>query len=272
MSNVTLAALQYRAVDDCAANFAQIEQQAQQAAEAGAQLILLPENALFMGRRERDKLAVAENFGAGPWQDALAALAQRLQIALVAGSFPLTVDGQADKVWPASLAWGPDGQLLARYDKLHLFDVSLADGTQYRESRYFQAGDNTPQCFDFAGLRFGLSICYDLRFPELYRQLVIDGAQVLLVPAAFTYATGQQHWQTLLRARAIENLSVVLAANQCGEHPNGQRSWGHSLIVNSRGEILSQCEHAPGIALAQIDAAQIVEHRAQFPALTHRKM
>lgn len=272
MSSLRLAALQYSAVDDCAANFAQIESLTQHAADAGAQLVLLPENALFMGRKERDKLAIAEAYGDGPWQNALAGLARRLNIAVVAGSLPLQVDGVAEKVWSASLAWGPDGQVLARYDKLHLFDVSLADGTPYCESRYFQAGENTPQCFDFAGLRFGLSICYDLRFPELYRQLVTDGAQVLLVPAAFTYATGKVHWETLLRARAIENLSVVLAANQCGEHPNGQRSWGHSMIVNSWGEILSQCEQQPGMAVATIDLAQLARQREQFPALTHRKI
>ena len=272
MSDVRLAALQYCAGDDVAANFKQVEALAQKAVDAGARLLLLPENALFMGRHEQDKLAIAEAAGAGPWQQQLSALAQRLDVALVCGSFPLQVAGEAAKVWPASLVFGPDGQLIARYDKLHLFDVSLADGTEYRESRHFQEGENPPQCFDFAGLRFGLSICYDLRFPELYRQMVADGAQVLLVPAAFTYATGEQHWEILLRARAIENLSVVLAANQCGVHPSGQGSWGHSMIVNPWGHILSQCEHQPGIAMAQVDLHDLAARRQQFPALQHRRI
>ncbi|MGJ8668135.1 MAG: carbon-nitrogen hydrolase family protein [Oceanococcus sp.] len=272
MSIVSVAALQYCAGDDCATNFATLSALADQAVDAGVQLILLPENALFMGRQERHKLAMAEPVGDGPWQNQLAALAQRLGIALVCGSFPLQVADLPEKVWPASLVFDADGELLARYDKLHLFDVGLADGSQYRESRYFQAGENSPQCFDFAGLRFGLSICYDLRFPELYRQLSSDGAQVLLVPAAFTYATGEQHWEVLLRARAIENLSAVVAANQCGEHPSGHRSWGHSMIVDSWGQVLSQCEHAPGFALARIDSDELAGRRQQFPALAHRRI
>ncbi len=272
MSGLSLAALQYSAVDDCAQNFATMAALAEQAVDAGAQFLLLPENALFMGQRESDKLAVAEAFGAGPWQNRLAELAQRLKAALVCGSFPLQVEGDPQHVWPASLAYGPSGELLARYDKLHLFDVSLADGTRYQESRYFRGGENSPQCFDFQGLRFGLSICYDLRFPELYRQLVEDGAQVLLMPAAFTHATGEQHWEILLRARAIENLAVMLAANQCGRHPNGQRSWGHSMIVSPWGQVLSACAGEPAYALARIDPADLRVQREQFPALSHRKI
>ncbi len=270
MTKLNVAALQYCASDDAQANFAQITNLARTAAQDGAQLLLLPENALFMGRHERDKLVLAECVDAGPWQQALADLARDLKVHLVVGSFPLKVEGDPEHVWPSTLVFGPSGQRIARYDKLHLFDVALDNGKIYQESRYFRRGDNAPQCFDCHGVRVGLSICYDLRFPELYRQLVADGAQLLLVPAAFTHATGQEHWDVLLRARAVENLAAVMAANQCGSHPSGQRSWGHSMIIDPWGRPLASCDEEPGLCQASIDLDVLARRRREFPVLQHR--
>lgn len=272
MSRQKLAALQYTALDDAQANFRRIQCLAETATGQGASLLLLPENALFMGRRARDKLALAETIDAGPWQQQLADLARQLQVTLAVGSFPLTLPDREDKVSPSALVYGPDGSRLARYDKLHLFDVTSPDGTEYKESKTFQAGENTPQLFEFGGLKIGLSICYDLRFPELYRELAAQGADLLLVPAAFTHATGQLHWDILLRARAIENVAYVLAANQTGVHTNGQRSWGHSMCVGPRGQILAQLDEEEGICLTEVDLDALEKLRESFPVLQHRRL
>ncbi len=272
MTALKVAAIQYCAGADPQANFALIETLAGKAASQGARLLLLPENALFMGEHERDKLALAEAIDDGLWQQALAALARDLDIYLVVGSFPLQVEGDRGHVWPSALVYAPNGQRIARYDKLHLFDVALDNGKVYQESRYFKPGDNPPQSFDCDGVRVGLSICYDLRFPELYRQLVAEGAEMLLVPAAFTYATGREHWEVLLRARAVENLAAVVAANQCGTHPSGQRSWGHSMIIDPWGQVLDSCADEPAICLATIDLAGLARRRREFPVLQHRSL
>ena len=272
MTSLTVAAIQYCAGADAQANWAEIKTLAGAAAAQGARLLLLPENALFMGEHERDKLVLAEAIDDGPCQQALADLARDLNIYLVAGSFPLQVEGDPEHVWPSALVFDPAGRRIARYDKLHLFDVALDNGKVYQESRYFKAGDNAPQSFDCDGVRVGLSICYDLRFPELYRQLVADGAEVLLVPAAFTYATGREHWEILLRARAVENLAAVVAANQCGTHPSGQRSWGHSMIIDPWGQVLDSCAHEPALCLATIDLEGLARRRREFPVLHHRSL
>ncbi len=272
MTQLNVAAVQYCASADATANFDCIEALVGEAARSGAQLVLLPENALFMGVHERDKLDLAEPLDDGPWQQALAALAARCGVHLVVGSFPLQVEADTQHVWPSTLVFDPAGQRVARYDKLHLFDVALDNGKVYQESRYFRRGDNAPQSFECHGVRVGLSICYDLRFPELYRQLVAEGAELLLVPAAFTHATGQEHWEVLLRARAIENLAGVVAANQCGTHPSGQRSWGHSMIVDPWGRVLASCDEQPGLCQAVIDLDALARRRREFPVLQHRSL
>lgn len=267
-----LGALQMNSGADPQANLDAIRAGCEQAGAAGVDLLLLPENALLMGRTERDKLAVAEDFGNGPMQADLAGMARQAGLHLVAGSFPLRVADDPERVWSSALVYAPDGECVARYDKLHLFDVQAPDGQVYAESRRFRAGENTPQCFDCQGVSVGLSICYDLRFPELYRALTAQGAELLLVPAAFTHATGQAHWDILLRARAVENLAGVLAANQCGTHPNGWRTWGHSLIADAWGAILAQADEQPGLITATMDLAAQRRRREEFPVLRHRRL
>jgi predicted amidohydrolase len=270
-ARLKIAAVQLCSGADPAVNFAQLEAAVCAAAGQGVRLVLLPENAIFMGLKEQDKLAVAEAYGAGHWQAKFAALAKAQGLYLVCGSFPLQVPGDPAHISPSSLVWNPSGVCIARYDKRHLFDVDLADGQSYRESKYFLAGSNAPQCFDCEGVRVGLSICYDLRFPELYRALSDAGAQLVLVPAAFTAATGQAHWEVLLKARAIENLGFVLAANQCGEHPGGQTSWGHSMIIDPWGQVLMEAQDAAIWISAEIDLEAQAQRRREFPVLQHRR-
>ncbi len=271
-ARLQVAAVQLCSGADAQRNFSDVSALLSRAARAGARLVLLPENALFMGVKEQDKLTWAETFQDGPWQTRLAELAAAQQIYLVCGSLPLRVPDDAGHVSASTLVYGPDGALLARYDKRHLFDVELADGTTYRESKFFRAGRNPPQSFLCDGVRVGLSICYDLRFPELYRQLSAQGAQLLLVPAAFTRTTGKAHWEVLLRARAIENLAGVIAADQCGEHPSGQVSWGHSMIISPWGEILAQAGEEPELIMAEVDLEAQAQRRREFPVLAHRSL
>lgn len=267
-----LSALQMCTGDDVEANLNAVATAAAQAGQRDVRLMLLPENVFFLGRNERDKLALAEDFGQGPLQARCAELAREHGLFLVVGSLPLRCAGETERVWQASLVYGPDGQCIARYDKLHLFDVDLADGTRYRESRRLLPGENDPVLFDCDGVPVGLSICYDLRFPELYRALSAQGAQVLLVPSAFTAATGRAHWDTLLRARAVENLAAVVGSNQCGTHPNDWRSWGHSMILGPWGETLAQAGPDPELIVADLNTEALALRRQQFPVLTHRRL
>jgi len=240
-----------------------------EAAAAGAVLAVLPENFAIMGAREADRQAVAEAPGAGPIQDALAELAQRLSLWIVAGTVPLR-GRTAGKVAPASLVFDANGQQVARYDKIHLFDVDMPDkGEIYRESATFEAGTE-PILVETPAGSLGLSVCYDLRFPELYRQLCARGAQLLAVPAAFTVPTGLAHWEVLLRARAVENLCYVLAAAQWGQHANGRETYGDAMIVDYWGRVLARRIAGAGVVVAQIDSAAQAGVRAGFPALRHR--
>ena len=241
-----------------------------QAAAAGAELAVLPEYFCVMGQRDTDKLAVREAFGDGPVQSFLAQAARTLGLWIVGGTLPLRA-GDEHHVRNASLAFSPQGECVARYDKIHLFRFDNGR-EQYDESRVIDAG-GTPQAFtlrsrDGHGWRIGLSVCYDLRFPELYRAL---GADLLLVPSAFTWTTGQAHWEVLLRARAVENLAYVAAPAQGGRHENGRRTWGHSMVVDPWGGVLAQrAEDGEGVVLAELDAARLAEVRSQLPALAHR--
>ena len=240
-----------------------------EAAQAGAQLAVLPEYFCLMGHQESDKLAAREQLGDGAVQRFLAQAARELGLWIVGGTLPL-VAGDDAHVRNTSLVLSPAGDRVARYDKIHLFKFD--NGTEsYDESRVIESGAQ-PAAFelrDRAGQRWrvGLSVCYDLRFPELYRAL---GADLLLVPSAFTYVTGRAHWELLLRARAVENLAYVVAPAQGGLHENGRRTWGHSMIVDPWGEVLAQREEGPGVVTAEIDAARLARLRAQLPALQHR--
>jgi deaminated glutathione amidase len=241
----------------------------EQAARGGAELAVLPEYFCLMGQRDGDKLAVRETFGEGPIQDFLAQSARELGLWIAGGTLPLAADDEA-RVRNAHLVYSPAGQCVARYDKIHLFKFDNGR-EQYDESRMIESGA-APATFDLASSdghvwRIGLSVCYDLRFPELYRALQAD---VLLVPSAFTYVTGQAHWELLLRARAVENLAWVVAPAQGGIHENGRRTWGHSMIVDPWGTVLAQQEQGPGIVAAQLEAARQARLREQLPALEHR--
>jgi deaminated glutathione amidase len=241
----------------------------EQAAREGAELAVLPEYFCLMGQRDGDKLAARESFGQGPIQDFLARSARELGLWIAGGTLPLAAEDDA-RVRNAHLVYSPAGQCVARYDKIHLFKFDNGR-EQYDESRVIESGA-APATFDLASSdghvwRIGLSVCYDLRFPELYRALRAD---LLLVPSAFTYVTGQAHWELLLRARAVENLAWVVAPAQGGIHENGRRTWGHSMVVDPWGVVLAQQEQGPGIVAAQLDAARQARLREQLPALEHR--
>lgn len=270
-----VAVVQMNSGDDVAANLQAAFVLLQQAAQQGATLALLPENFAFMGARDTDKLAFREPEGDGPIQRFLAKTAAALELTLVAGTFPLAVPDNLRKVYAAELVFDARGQRIARYDKIHLFDVDVAVGAQtesYRESASIEYGAVRPTTVQTPAGVLGLSVCYDLRFPELYRTLGQRGAQLLSVPSAFTDKTGEAHWDILLRARAIENLCYVLAANQCGTHPGGRRTWGHSCIVSPWGEVLAACATEPGIAVADIDLDALTNLRERFPNLKHRRL
>lgn len=263
-----VAALQMVSGTSVQANLEAARQLLGQAAAQGAELAVLPEYFCLMGRKDSDKLAVQETPGQGVVQDFLAQAAQEFKMWIVGGTVPLRAS-DSQHVRNSALVYAPSGRCVARYDKIHLF---MFDNGQeyYDESRVIESGP-APVSFDLPSLdghtwRVGLSICYDLRFPELYRALKSD---LLLVPSAFTWTTGQAHWETLLRARAIENLAYVVAAAQGGVHENRRRTWGQSLIVDPWGEILSQRAQGPGVVVAELRADRLDAVRRQLPALDH---
>jgi nitrilase len=258
-------------VDSVEENLRTAERLLQDAQAEGCCLAVLPENFAYIGKRDTDKLAVAETDGSGPIQEFLARAALRLSMWIVAGSLPLKTP-ETELCYGASFVFDANGQAVACYRKLHLFDVDLPErGESYRESASMDPGDR-PQTVATPVGRLGLSICYDLRFPELYRSLVDEDAEWFSVPAAFTLATGTAHWHTLLRARAIENLAYVVAAGQHGTHPNGRVTFGHSLIVDPWGRILAEQESGDGVAVADIDPSLTHRLRAEFPVLQHRRL
>ena len=271
-----IAAVQMVSTPDVARNLDAARRLVAQAAAEGAALVALPEYFCFLGRHERDKLALAEAPGDGPIQRALSALAREHRIWLIGGTLPLRVAGDADRAYNACCVYAPDGALAARYDKMHLFTFK-AGGEDHDESRVLRAGD-APVAFDArwpagdAALRVGLSVCYDLRFPELYRALgAAAPCDLLSVPAAFTYPTGEAHWELLLRARAVENQAYVIAAAQGGRHENGRRTWGHSMIVDPWGVVLGCLPEGEGVVSAELDRARLEDVRRRLPALAHRR-
>jgi len=271
-----IAAVQMVSTPEWPANRSAAARLVAQAAAAGAQLVLLPEYFCILGRRDTDKLALAEDPGGGPIQAFLSGLAREHAIWLVGGTLPVQTPpaaGQAPgtvKALNRSCVFAPDARLAATYDKLHLF--SFDNGREsYDEGRTLCAGGE-PVALQAGPLRVGLSVCYDLRFPELYRALMQPPCDVLCVPAAFTYTTGQAHWELLLRARAVENQCYVLAAAQGGTHANGRRTWGHSMVIGPWGEILDELPEGEGFVMAQIEPKRLDSVRTQLPALRHRKL
>ena len=237
-----------------------------QAATKGAKLIVLPENFAFMGKSDQERIAIAEEFGNGRIQNFLSALARELKLYLVAGSLALQSD-DPQKIRSTSLVYDPQGECIAHYDKIHMFDVKVEDNFgKYQESDSTRPGEQAVVVKTELG-NIGLSICYDLRFPEHYRALLAQGADIILVPSAFTKVTGEAHWETLLRARAIENLSYVIAPNQGGEHENTRQTYGHSMVISPWGEVLACVALGEGIAMAEIDLKQQQKQRQNFPAI-----
>jgi predicted amidohydrolase len=262
------AVIQLCATADKLANLHKAESLVRAAASAGAKMVALPEMFNLYGRFEAI-VAEAEPIP-GPTSERLSAWAKRHEIYLVGGSFAER-DSSTGKALNTSLIFGPDGDLLGRYCKVHLFDIDLPGRVTSRESDWIGAGraasnTKTPVA------TIGQAICYDLRFPELFRRLSADGAEVLVVPSAFTHTTGHDHWEILVRARAIENQCFVLAPNQCGEPAPGMRTYGHSLIVDPWGRVLASLGDEEGYALAEIELHELDKIRAQLPALTHRRL
>jgi len=253
------------------ANLLEAEKLLNQAAEAGAELVVLPENFAFMGAKETDKLEVAEQEGDGPIQAFLRQQAKKHGFYLVGGTVPLKCD-DPDKIRSACLLHTSEGQVLGRYDKMHLFDVRIPESQdKYVESEAIQAGDR-PSCIETPLGKIALAVCYDLRFPEFFRSCLDTGMDMIVVPSAFTAQTGRAHWEILLRARAIENLSFVIAAAQGGFHVGGRETWGHSMIVDPWGHVLNSLAKGPGIVTADISREQLENTRKAFPVLEHRRM
>lgn len=273
--SVTFAAVQLSSQADLSENLSRACARVREARDRGADVVLLPENFAFIGEEEASRASIAEDLdaGSGPIAKAISSVAREAGVYVVAGGLPEKSDSPA-RPFNTCAVYSDEGALVARYRKIHLFDVDLqrsGGGGLYRESACTAPGCE-PVVVEMAGVRVGLSICYDLRFPELYRALAKQGAEVMVVPAAFTLATGKDHWQVLLRARAIESQCYVVAAGQWGKHPRGRQTFGKSCIVDPWGEIIAQAHEGEGLAIARLDRAYLEHVRAALPALTHTKL
>jgi len=269
MGNV--AAIQMTSSHEVAENLASAGALLREAKDAGALVACLPENFSFIGLKDADKLQVAEADGDGPVQAFLSDTARQLKMWILGGTIVIRTN-DSSRVANSSLLIDGDGERVARYDKIHLFDVTIPGrNEQYRESNHVLPG-RSPVIADTPVGKLGLSVCYDMRFPELYRELVSQGAEWLAMPAAFTVPTGRAHWETLLRARAIENLCYVVAPAQSGLHTSGRETYGDSLIVDYWGQVLSRLAKGTGVITADIDLASQTESRARFPALDNRQL
>ncbi len=266
-----VAAIQMASGPNVQANLIEAERWITQAAADGARLVVLPENFAIMGMKEQDKVAKRETDGKGPIQDFLADQAAKNDIWLVGGTIPLACDSP-NKIRAACLVYNDQGKRVARYDKVHLFDVQVPGTAEtYNESETIEAGDQVVVVDTPVG-KLGLAICYDLRFPEFFRQMLDKDVQVIALPSAFTANTGRAHWETLVRARAIENLSYVIAAAQGGYHVNGRETHGDSMIVDPWGKVLDRLPRGSGYVQAPVDIANLKKVRVNFPVLEHRKV
>lgn len=267
MKSYVAAALQMNSIPDLEKNLNQAEDLIDLAVKQGAELIGLPENFSFLGDEEK-KIAQAETI-ARESEKFLKTMALKYQVMILGGGYP--VPATPGKAYNTALLIGRNGQELARYEKVHLFDVDLPDGNTYRESGTMVAGNQMPPVYPSKELgNLGLSVCYDLRFPELYRHLAQMGAEILFVPATFTAYTGKDHWQVLLQARAIENTCYIIAPAQTGKHNARRQSHGHAMIVDPWGVVLADAGDQPGVVVATIDPSRLEQVRRQMPSLKHR--
>jgi len=265
-----VAAIQMASGPNVKANLAEAEKLVKIAVQQEAELVVLPENFAIMGMAETDKVKIAEDIGSGLLQDYLRDLAIKYNIWLVGGTIPLS-STEADKVAAACLLLNPQGEVVARYDKIHLFDVTIeASNESYTESETISAG-NDVVVVDTPFGRLGLAVCYDLRFPELFRAMVEQKMEICALPSAFTSLTGKVHWESLLRSRAIENLSFMIAADQGGYHVGGRETHGDSMIVDPWGQVLNRLPHGTGVVVANIDMVKLEHTRKMFPALDHQR-
>ncbi|MGR9085949.1 MAG: carbon-nitrogen hydrolase family protein [Gammaproteobacteria bacterium] len=263
------AAIQMASSPNLGSNLLEAEKLIAEAAKAGAKLVALPENFALMGEHELDKVRIREVDGSGPIQNFLSAVAQKYSVWVVGGTIPLCGE-DSNKVRAACLVYNDQGERVARYDKMHLFDVNVPGTSEvYRESDSIEPGA-APVVFDTPFGRMGLAVCYDLRFPEFFRSMVAMGMEVLIIPSAFTSETGAAHWEILLRARAVENLCYVIAPNQGGFHLNGRKTFGHSMIIDPWGVVLACYKTGSGFVSAQIDFERLEKVRGAFPVLNHR--
>lgn len=276
---VSLSAIQLCSKPNVEKNLNTIDTFLKALPESDEHIVVLPECCLFFGGSEKDQLNLAkENYISNFTVNGLSALAKKYHVCLVAGSVPLLVENETsrdekpiDKFTNSSLVFSPDGELIQRYDKIHLFDAKVSDGQkQYLESTYTQGGDKLSIAVTESA-NIGLSICYDLRFPELYRQLRLLGADIITVPSAFTATTGKAHWQALLQARAIENQVYIIAAGQQGRHENGRETWGHSMIISPWGEIQACVPDGEGIITTTYSSEALAKVRQAMPVIEHNK-
>jgi nitrilase len=253
------------------ANLEEAEKLIKTAVQQDAELVVLPENFAIMGLSEMDKVAIAETAGEGPIQQFLSQQASKHGVWIVGGTIPLE-SGVAGKVYSTSLLYNDSGEMVARYDKLHLFDVLLEDSNEsYNESETIESGDDIV-VVDTPFGKLGMAVCYDLRFPELFRAMADVGMEMCVLPSAFTSLTGRAHWESLLRARAIENLCYMVAPDQGGYHKNGRETYGDSMIVDPWGVVLNRLPHGTGVVVSEIDLEKLRRTRKNFPALQHRRL
>ncbi len=265
-----IAAIQLNSGDALDANLGVAFIQLESAKAKGAMCAVLPENFAWMGDEQKG-IQVAETEGSGQVQQFLSQSAKELDLWIIGGSHRLIVPNDKDqRITNTMLVFDPTGKQSARYDKIHLFDAEVNDGTPYRESATFKGGESLV-VVDIGFARVGLSICYDVRFPEMYQALRNMSANIIVVPAAFTVPTGEAHWEILLRARAIENQVYIIAPAQCGTHTNGRKTWGHSLCIDPWGEIISDLKNQPGNIYCPFDAEKIKTIRGQMPVAQHRR-
>ena len=266
-----VAAVQMASCADVGRNLETARRLLRESRERGALLSALPENFAFMGLTEADKFAIAEDDGEGPIQAFLSTTARELGIWIIGGTVPLRLPGQS-RLAAAALVFDADGRRVARYDKIHLFDVAVPGRDErYQESSTVQPGTQ-PVCVDSPAGRLGLAVCYDIRFPELFRRLLSMGAEWFCLPSAFTAPTGRAHWETLLRARAIENLCHMVAPAQSGFHENGRETYGDSMIVDCWGRVIGRLPRGTGVVLGDIDLVRQREVRQNFPSVDHRRL
>lgn len=266
-----VAAIQMNSGCDVQKNLQQAEKLIKQAVDAGAKLLVLPENVALMGKTETDKLEISEELGNGPIQSFFAAQARQHKIWIVGGTISIK-SSHPEKVYNACIVYDEQGQQVSCYNKIHLFDAQVKPGIEiYQESKTITAGNNVAVLDTPVG-RLGLAVCYDIRFPELFRLLAKQGAEIIALPTAFTVKTGEAHWEVLTRARAIENFFYIIGSCQTGKHDNGRETYGHSVIIDPWGTVLACLPENPGVITAEISLDHLRKIRTDFPVHSHRRL